>query len=153
MKALYTLKTDFHCEIIKTSDWYQTTAWPNESDPPYINGVAIVQPKETHPQHFLEQLHKIEAKLGRKRNKRWEARTIDLDLLIWHDQITENKDTLKGLTIPHPRLHQRYFVLIPLMQIAPQLFIPALGKTVQEIYNQLQYNEKDISLFKKASKV
>ncbi len=151
LKALQLLKTDFNCEIIKTSDWYQTTAWPNTSDPPYINGAAIVRPNISSPHIFLSQLHHIELQLGRQRNKRWEARTIDLDLLTWNDFITKNTNCLKGLTLPHPRLHERYFVLLPLTQIAPQLVIPGLAQTVQSVFNQLKYNEQDISLFKKAS--
>ncbi len=151
LKALHLLKRDFNCKIIKTSDWYKTSAWPDASDPPYVNGAAIVKPSTTKPHVFLSQLHDIENKLGRRRNRRWEARTIDLDLLTWDNIITQNTDSLKELAIPHPRLHERYFVLLPLAQIAPHLIIPTLGKSVQEILNQLKYNEKDIHLFKKST--
>ncbi len=150
LKALEILQENFDCKIIKTSDWYETTAWPNPSDPPYINGAAIVEPAVKDAAEFLLQLHEIEAQLGRVRHKRWGARTIDLDILTWNDMQTENKDTLKSLAIPHPRLHERYFVLVPLAQIAPQMIIPSLKKTTQYCLNKLNYDKKDIRLFKKA---
>ncbi len=151
LQALNILQKDYNCKIIKTSDWYQTTAWPDASKPPYVNAVAIVSPKAENPHVFLSELHEIEAKLGRIRNERWASRTLDLDLLTWNDCVTDNQDSLQGLALPHPRLCLRYFVLVPLVQIAPKLIIPSIRKSVQEIYNELVYNKKDIRFFKKAT--
>ncbi|MFV0322246.1 MAG: 2-amino-4-hydroxy-6-hydroxymethyldihydropteridine diphosphokinase [Alphaproteobacteria bacterium] len=150
-QALDYLEKNHICQIIQTSDWYQTTAWPDSYKPAYINAVAQVEPYTTNPRIFLQELHKIEAYFGRERNERWGDRTLDLDLLIWNDYTTENHDTLQDIAIPHPRILERYFVLIPLAQIAPNLIIPNTQLTCKEYADKLDYNPDDIQIYKKAS--
>ncbi len=153
LNAIRYLQDNDICDVIKLSDWYQTTAWPDPEKPPYINGVAIVDPKTSSPSEFLMQLHQVEAYFGRERIKRWEPRTLDLDLLLWNDYITENKDTMKGLALPHPRMAERYFVLVPLAQIAPNIKIPRTSDTCIKHLNQLEYNPEDISIYKKSEQI
>jgi 2-amino-4-hydroxy-6-hydroxymethyldihydropteridine diphosphokinase len=100
--------------------------------PPFLNGVAEIQ-ATILPQEILARLLAIETELGRIRGKRWEPRLIDLDLLLYGTvQIDE-----PGLTLPHPRLHERRFVLQPLAKIAPKLVHPTLGKTMQALLDEL----------------
>ena len=96
--------------------------------PPFLNTVAEIQ-TSLGPKALLEQLLKVEQLLGRERREKWGPRTIDLDLLIHGDSIVQSED----LILPHPRLHERRFVLQPLAEIAPVLIVPGLGKTVSEL--------------------
>ncbi|MFV0430837.1 MAG: 2-amino-4-hydroxy-6-hydroxymethyldihydropteridine diphosphokinase [Alphaproteobacteria bacterium] len=150
INALRYLNEKNICTIIKTSDWFETTAWPDPKKPPYINGVAIVEPQTDSPKKFLEQLHDVEAYFGRERLEKWGNRTIDLDILLWNNICTINQNTTQGLAIPHPRMLERAFVLLPLAQIAPNIVIPNTSLTIQEHLQHLQYDSKDISLYKKA---
>ena len=97
---------------------------------PYLNAAAVIETTRS-PRELLNLLLAIERALGRVRTpgEKWGPRTIDLDLLLYDDQIIEEP----GLTIPHPRMHQRRFVLEPLAQIAPQLRHPQLDKTITQL--------------------
>ena len=97
--------------------------------PPYLNTVAEVETTRT-PQELLDELQGIERQLGRVSSPvRWAPRPIDLDLLLYGDLVLEEP----GLTIPHPRMHERKFVLEPLAQLAPELVHPALSRTVKDL--------------------
>ncbi|MCW8976659.1 MAG: 2-amino-4-hydroxy-6-hydroxymethyldihydropteridine diphosphokinase, partial [Sedimenticola sp.] len=90
--------------------------------PDYINAVAAVETYlEPHP--LLAELQAIEQQHGRKRERRWGARTLDMDLLIYGDRVLSDAT----LTLPHPGLAERAFVLYPLQQIAQSLIVPGLG--------------------------
>jgi len=92
----------------------------------YLNGAARLR-TGLQPRKLLDRLLDIERRLGRVRSPgaRWGPRTIDLDILVWGDLVLEEP----SLTIPHPRLHERRFVLEPLAEIAPDIVIPTLGRT------------------------
>lgn len=96
----------------------------------YLNAAVLVETTRS-PRELLELLLSIERSLGRVRTpgERWGPRTIDLDLLSFGDRVIDEP----GLTLPHPRLHERRFVLEPLAAIAPDLVIPGLGRTVAEL--------------------
>ncbi len=112
----------------KHSALYASKALGPAGQPDYINAVAVLQTRLPALQ-LLEHLLEIEARHGRIRDgSRWGPRTLDLDLLLYGDLQTHDE----RLTLPHPRLHERNFVLYPLYEIAPQLVIPARG-TLSEL--------------------
>ena len=106
-------------QLVKVSPWYISKAVGPGQQPDYINGVAELL-TELPPHQLLEQLHAIEASQQRERIEHWGPRTLDLDLLLYNQQvISDNR-----LTVPHPRMLERNFVLYPLYNIAPQLHLP-----------------------------
>ena len=114
--------------LLTISSWYQTQAVGGAPQPDYINGCALVQ-VTLPPQVLLETLLAIEAQKGRIRTERWGARSLDLDLLLYDDLILDTPT----LTIPHPRMRERAFVLVPLAEIAPNWIDPVTGKAIAEL--------------------
>jgi 2-amino-4-hydroxy-6-hydroxymethyldihydropteridine diphosphokinase len=96
----------------------------------FLNSAAVIETRLS-PRHLLAALLEIERSRGRDRaaERRWGPRTLDLDLLLYGDLVLD----VPGLTLPHPRLHERGFVLVPLAQIAPGWVVPTLGRTVREL--------------------
>ncbi|PCI09866.1 2-amino-4-hydroxy-6-hydroxymethyldihydropteridine diphosphokinase [bacterium] len=101
----------------------------------YLNGAVHIE-TELEPRVLLDSLLKIEARFGRDREKeiRWGARTLDLDVLVYGDLVIDEP----GLEIPHPRLHTRSFVLIPMAEIASNLILPRYKKTPQVLLEVLE---------------
>jgi 2-amino-4-hydroxy-6-hydroxymethyldihydropteridine diphosphokinase len=111
----------------------ETAPWGYVDQPAFLNAVAEVE-TDLAPQPFLGRLLEIERRLGRRRDgARWGPRTIDLDLLLFGTETVDEP----GLTVPHPRLAERAFVLEPLGELAPSLFVPGKG-TVQALLAALQ---------------
>jgi 2-amino-4-hydroxy-6-hydroxymethyldihydropteridine diphosphokinase len=131
--ALEILHNTPKIQVIKKSSWYQTTPM-GPPQPDYINGCAILSVEIT-PQELLTTLLEIEQKFGRIRQEKWGARTIDLDILLFDDLIL-NSSTLQ---IPHPRMTERAFVLIPLAEIAPELVHPITKKAIAQHLQDIQY--------------
>jgi len=112
------------------SRWYTSPPVPPSDQPWYVNGVASVV-SDLPARALLDTLHRVEKRLGRVRRTRWESRMIDLDLLSYKDQTNGAGDL--DLKIPHPRLHERLFVLLPLADISTTWRHPVLGLTVAEM--------------------
>lgn len=122
-RALQALDELPACTGVAHSPWYRTAPVGGPpGQPDYINAVAALDTLLT-PDELLNALQAIETAQGRVRSARWGARTLDLDLLLYGQRIR----TDPWLTLPHPRLHQRAFVLYPLHDIDPLLVIPGRG--------------------------
>jgi len=123
-EALWALDALPQTTIQHQSSFYRTPAWGRTDQPDFINAVVELRTR-TVPRALLELLLEIEQRFGRVRSAadRWGPRALDLDLLLYGDEVIEEP----GLTVPHPHLHERAFVLVPLAQIAPSLVIPGRG--------------------------
>ena len=115
-------------EIIKASSVYETPPWGYLDQPEFLNQVIEVRTK-LRPVRLLRYLKTIEKRMGRVELFRYGPRLIDLDMLIYGERTI----TRKNLQIPHPRMAERAFVLLPLAEIAPNFIHPVLGKPVQEL--------------------
>src|SRR5438552_1302476 len=101
--------------------------------PPFLNGVAEIR-TSLEPRALLNRLLEIERSLGRERQKKWDSRPIDLNLLLYGDRVFNEPD----LKVPHPRMHDRRFVLAPLAELAPEVVHPLRGKSAAEMIACLQ---------------
>jgi 2-amino-4-hydroxy-6-hydroxymethyldihydropteridine diphosphokinase len=130
-EALEAALARFRCEgvdVVARSSWWASQAWPDPTDPPFLNGVVLV--RTAHDPHALmATLGRIEDAFGRRRTTANAPRTLDLDLIAY-GRLTGDLD---GLILPHPRAHQRLFVMGPLAEIAPDWIEPVSGRTASEL--------------------
>jgi len=122
-------------KIKKISNFYETPSYPNKSDPKFIN-ICIKLESEIKPAHFLNQMMEIEIKLGRKRLKKNEPRTCDIDIIDFNGLIIKNDQ----LIIPHPKSHLRNFVIYPLKEIEPNWIHPIFNKKIDSFFLELDKN-------------
>lgn len=122
------LLTENNITVTKQSSMRETEPWGVKGQPRFIN-VAIEAETDLAPFRLLEKLKDIEKEMGRKETHRWGPRIIDLDILLYDDLVINTSE----LTIPHPLMHEREFVLLPLSEIAPDRVHPVLGKTIKEL--------------------
>ncbi|MSP39699.1 MAG: 2-amino-4-hydroxy-6-hydroxymethyldihydropteridine diphosphokinase [Deltaproteobacteria bacterium] len=127
--------------VLKESSLYESEPLGEAKDW-YVNGAVEIETK-FKPDMLLKQFKNIERSMGRKKiKKRWGARVIDLDILLYDSAVVKKKT----LRIPHPEMASRKFVLIPLSEIAPQVVHPELGKTISELLINVK-DDKKIHLF------
>ncbi len=119
--------------VTKESSLYETEPWGMKDQPLFMN-MAVIAETDLSPESVLAALKWIENKMGRQEAVRWGPRCIDLDILFYDDRIITEED----LTIPHPLLQQREFVLLPLSEIAPDKWHPVLKKTVRRLREELR---------------
>ena len=134
-KALARIAALPKTRIVKTSSLYESEPL-GEAKNWYINGVIEIETAFSPPQ-LLHRLQEIELAMGRKRTadtKKWTSRKIDLDILLFDNQTVDSR-TLK---VPHPELHNRRFVLLPLCELAPHLTHPRLGVTITDLLVSLK---------------
>ncbi len=154
--ALRRLETaPLHLEC--ASRLYSTPCFPIGSGPDYVNSAATISgPADAHA--VLNALNALEAEFGRKRGTRWGRRTLDLDLIAFGDSVLPDPETYgmwrdltpeaqrlrvpEELVLPHPRLQDRAFVLVPLLEIAPEWKHPVTGLTVAQMHDSLPESEK-----------
>jgi len=113
------------------SPFYETPAWPDPNDPRYVNAVAFVT-SALAPRKLMEHLQLIETSLGRERSARNAPRTLDLDVIDYDGRVEEGPPVL-----PHPRMHSRAFVLLPLFDIAPNWRHPVSGESIATLIANL----------------
>jgi 2-amino-4-hydroxy-6-hydroxymethyldihydropteridine diphosphokinase len=127
-------------EVIRLSQIYETEPVETFAQPAFLNMVAELCGEDLPcPDEVMAKLLKVEQSLGRTREVAMSPRTIDLDLLLYGNEIV-NTDSL---TLPHPRFHRRRFVLVPLAELAPQLVHPTLNKTISELLNALDDDSEE----------
>jgi 2-amino-4-hydroxy-6-hydroxymethyldihydropteridine diphosphokinase len=117
--------------LLRLSPVYETDP-VGPPQPPYLNMVAELE-TELSPTGLLAEMLRVEKALGRERRERWGPRTLDLDLLLYGDLVLEEA----GLSVPHPRLHERAFVLVPLLDLLPEGRHPLLGQSFAELLASL----------------
>ncbi|WP_319824783.1 2-amino-4-hydroxy-6-hydroxymethyldihydropteridine diphosphokinase [Thalassovita sp.] len=138
--------------VVARSRFFQTPCFPAGAGPDYVNAAVRVT-TDLDPRALLKALHRVEAGLGRERRERWAARTVDIDLiaygqrvlpdaagyLAWRDlpPAQQVQQAPQGLILPHPRMHERAFVLVPMADVAPDWHHPVSGLTVTQMCNCL----------------
>jgi len=137
-KAIDALKV--RIKIVKASSLYETKPMYIEDQGWFLNCAVEVETDLT-PKELLKFLKNIEQKLGRKTVRRNGPRIIDLDILFYADQILKEND----LQVPHPKIEERSFVLVPLAEIAPNLIHPVNKKTVADMLSELVYDRSEIT--------
>ena len=116
-------------KITEKSRLYETQAWGQTNQPDFMNQAVEVE-TTLSPQATLKKILDIETAMGRVRGEKWAERTIDIDILLFENTIVNEPD----LQIPHPRLAERNFALVPLMEIAGEVEHPVLKMNIEDIY-------------------
>jgi 2-amino-4-hydroxy-6-hydroxymethyldihydropteridine diphosphokinase len=138
-EAITRLGATEEIELVKASSFYRTPPLGPPDQPWYVNAVIQVRTR-LEPEELLRVLHRLEEDLGRVRRERWGPRLIDLDLLLYNGVILSGPD----LSLPHPEMHRRFFVLAPLAEIAPQAWHPAFKETASELLAKLDPRDREI---------
>ena len=122
-RAVQLLDDTEHVDVLAVSELRETDPVGLVDQPRFLNGVAAID-TTLSARELLDTLLGVERRLGRVRGERWGPRTVDLDLLLYGDEIFDEP----GLRVPHPRLHERRFALGPLAELDPELVIPGRGR-------------------------
>jgi len=138
-QALDKLKQHERIDVVRSSEVLETEPLTQDGQAKYLNGVTELR-TDLSPQALLRNMQAVETDLGRSRQEKWGPRTIDLDLLLFGTEIIQTEE----LTVPHPQMHLRSFVLEPLCQLHGDLLHPVLGVCVAELKQRL--NGQDFAL-------
>ena len=118
--------------VVATSSFYETEPVEFTQQPWFLNCAIALETNKT-PEQLMAAILRIEEEMGRRRVQKKGPRAIDIDILLFDDTIVDSEE----LTIPHPTMHERRFVLEPLAEIAPELLHPVLKKTIRELLDSL----------------
>ncbi|NIA66992.1 2-amino-4-hydroxy-6-hydroxymethyldihydropteridine diphosphokinase [Pelagibius litoralis] len=133
LEAALDVMPSYGIAVIRKSSWYSSAPVPTSSQPWFVNGVICVE-TSVGPSDLLAKLHAIEERFGRKRIRKNECRTLDLDLLAFGES---RLAVQQGLMLPHPRIAERAFVLQPIDEIAPAWRHPVTGETAADMLSRL----------------
>ena len=158
LKSALLMLSSVNLTVTKVSRFFQTPCFPAGAGPDYVNAAALVESDLTAPE-VLARLHEVEAEFGRVRESRWAGRTLDIDLIGGGDLIQPDRATYEAwrdlplddqmqkapeqLILPHPRLQDRAFVLVPLNDVAPDWIHPVLGLSVAEMLANLPQTDRE----------
>ncbi len=142
-QAVSSLAMSNRIKIVKTSSFYETEPWGNKNQEWFINAAIAIDTDFTC-EELLEYCQNIEVQLGRirKENEKWCQRAIDIDILMYDDKVISSKN----LIVPHPLMHLRAFVLVPMLEVKSDLVHPVFKKTISELYDELS-NPEDVFLY------
>jgi 2-amino-4-hydroxy-6-hydroxymethyldihydropteridine diphosphokinase len=129
-------------KVVKQSALYETEPMEMADQPWFLNS-AVELETELMPRQFISAVLDIERSMGRKRSKKKGPRTIDIDVLLFGKSIIE----MKGLTVPHPAMHQRRFVLEPMVEIAPDVRHPVFKRSMRELRDALPAGSAQVKKF------
>jgi len=132
--------------VISISSVYETLPWGISGQPGFLNQAAAIE-TAFEPISMLNALRDIEIKMGRQSREKWGPREIDIDILLFGDLIIASEQ----LTVPHPFLRKRLFVLVPLQEIEPDLVFPEDGASIEEVLNSVSPRERNTIRKMKAS--
>ena len=140
-QATSLLGGDDNIKIVSTSSFYETEPWHFDTENWFVNAVIAIS-TSLYPYQLLKVCQRVENQLGRTRTSNcYEDRTIDIDILFYEDKVVDEVDDGHKLVIPHPRIHQRAFMLVPMLEIAPEFVHPVLKKTITDIYDDIDVPE------------
>ena len=122
-------------EIIKTSSYYESLSWPNQNNPKFINIIVKVKTRYT-PLELIQKCQNIEKEMGRKKSPKNSPRVCDIDIIDYR-----NKEINRGLILPHPRMHTRSFVLLPLFEIDKDWKHPVLKHNIKKLILSLSNSD------------
>ncbi|PDH17733.1 MAG: 2-amino-4-hydroxy-6-hydroxymethyldihydropteridine diphosphokinase [Pelagibacterales bacterium MED-G44] len=122
-------------EIIKTSSYYESLSWPNQNNPKFINIIVKVKTHYT-PLELIQKCQNIEKEMGRKKSPKNSPRVCDIDIIDY-----KNKEINRGLILPHPRMHTRNFVLLPLFEIDKDWKHPVLKHNIKKLILSLSNSD------------
>lgn len=130
-------------KISKKSKIYQTEPWGEKEQEDFLN-IAVEVETKLKPKKILEKIHEIEKLLDREETYKWGPREIDIDILFYGEEMISEVD----LTIPHPFIHERKFTLIPLAEIAPELYHPIMGANIIDLLMECE-DQSEVTEFRK----
>lgn len=130
-QAVFLLEKNSNIQVSKRSSNYETEAEGPGEQPPFMNAAVEIRTKLS-PHKLMEVCQEIETALGREREVEWGPRTIDIDILLFENEIISDDK----LQIPHPLMHERMFVLKPLKEIAPHAAHPVIEKSVEALFDE-----------------
>ena len=131
-------------KIVKSSSFYETEPWGDKNLNWFVNAAVAID-TNLSPLELLKVCQNVEKQLGRNRDseKRWSNRQIDIDILMYDDEVISIENVL---IVPHPFMHKRAFVLVPMLEVKSDLLHPVFKKTISELYDDLEFPE-DVFLY------
>lgn len=140
--ALSEIKNIKNTNVVKVSSVYETEPWGNVDQDDYLNSVIEID-TGLDAQNLLNELKLIEKKIGRTENQRWAQREIDIDLLFYGNEILESE----FMTVPHPQIEKRKFVLVPMSELNADFIHPVFKKTISQLLSETK-DELNVTKYK-----